>query len=103
MAEGRARRSLLADTRPLRESPAFRRLWIGTMVSYLGSTMTSFALVLQTYDLTHSSVAVGAIGLAFPAAAQMSSPASSEVHTTTRVRSPRNRSRANSSGSPDRA
>jgi hypothetical protein len=33
---------------------------------------------------------------------QMSS-ASSEVHTTTRVRSPRNRSRANSSGSPERA
>jgi hypothetical protein len=31
------------------------------------------------------------------------SPASSEVQTTTRVRSPRNRSRANSSGSPDRA
>jgi hypothetical protein len=30
-------------------------------------------------------------------------PASSEVHTTTRVRSPRNRSRANSNGSPDRA
>src|SRR5208282_3244024 len=30
-------------------------------------------------------------------------PASSEVHTTSRVRSPRNRSRANSSGSPDRA
>jgi len=30
-------------------------------------------------------------------------PASSEVHITTRVRSPRNRSRANSSGSPDRA
>ena len=31
------------------------------------------------------------------------SSASSEVHTTTRVRSPRNRSRANSSGSPERA
>jgi len=31
------------------------------------------------------------------------SPASSEVHITTRVRSPRNKSRANSSGSPDRA
>jgi hypothetical protein len=30
-------------------------------------------------------------------------PASSDVHITTRVRSPRNRSRANSSGSPDRA
>lgn len=64
MAEPRARRSLLADTRPLRESPPFRRLWIGTTVSYLGSAMTGFALVLQTYDLTHSSVAVGAIGLA---------------------------------------
>jgi MFS family permease len=65
MAEPRARRrSLLADTRPLRESPPFRRLWTGTTVSTLGSAMTGFALVLQTYDLTRSSVAVGAIGLA---------------------------------------
>jgi MFS family permease len=64
MAEPRARRRLLADTRPLRESPPFRRLWIGTTASYVGSAMTGFALVLQTYDLTHSSVAVGAIGLA---------------------------------------
>ncbi len=31
------------------------------------------------------------------------SPGSSEVHRTMRVRSPRNRSRANSSGSPERA
>jgi MFS family permease len=58
------RRSLLADLRPLRESPPFRRLWIGTTVSSLGGAMTGFAVVLQTYDLTHSSVAVGAIGLA---------------------------------------
>lgn len=36
-------------------------------------------------------------------AAPHMSPASSEVHMTTRVRSPRNKSRANSSGSPDRA
>jgi len=64
MTQRRARRSLIADTRPLRESPPFRRLWIGTTVSYLGSAMTSFALILQTYDLTHSSVAVGGIGLA---------------------------------------
>jgi MFS family permease len=60
----RRRRSLLADLRPLRESPPFRRLWIGTTVSSLGGAMTGFAVVLQTYDLTHSSVAVGAIGLA---------------------------------------
>jgi MFS family permease len=57
------RRSLLADLRPLRESPPFRRLWIGTSVSSLGGAMTGFAIVLQTYDLTHSSFAVGAIGL----------------------------------------
>ncbi len=57
------RRSLLADLRPLRESPPFRRLWIGTSVSSLGGAMTGFAVILQTYDLTHSSVAVGAIGL----------------------------------------
>jgi MFS family permease len=58
------RRSLLADVRPLRESPAFRRFWIGTSVSSVGGTMTSFAVMLQTYDLTRSSAAVGAIGLA---------------------------------------
>lgn len=62
--QARRRRSLLIDIRPLRESPALRGLWIGTTVSSLGATMTSFAVVLQTYDLTHSSVAVGAIGLA---------------------------------------
>lgn len=38
----RARWSLLADLRPLRESPAFRRLWIGTSVSSVGSAMTGF-------------------------------------------------------------
>jgi MFS family permease len=57
------RRSMLADLRPLRESPPFRRLWIGSSVSSLGGAMTGFALILQTYDLTRSSVAVGAIGL----------------------------------------
>jgi len=63
MGAGGRRRGLLADTRPLRESPAFRRLWAGSTVSALGGAMTSFALALQTYDLTHSSIAVGAIGL----------------------------------------
>ena len=68
MAEQPRRRrsllSLVADLRPLRESPPFRRLLIGSTVSFLGSSMTSFALVLQIYELTHSSIAVGAIGLA---------------------------------------
>jgi MFS family permease len=55
---------LLTDVRPLRESPAFRRFWIGTAVSSIGGTMTGFAVMLQSYNLTHSSAAVGAIGLA---------------------------------------
>ena len=52
------------DIRPLRESPAFRRLWLGSALSSVGSQMTSFAVALQVYTLTHSSAAVGAVGLA---------------------------------------
>lgn len=55
---------LLADIRPLRESPPFRRLWAGSTLSAVGGAMTSFAVVLQVYDLTHSAFAVGALGLA---------------------------------------
>jgi len=58
------RRRLLADITPLRELPAFRRLWAGTTLSSVGSAMTGFAVMLQVYDLTHSSLAVGAIGVA---------------------------------------
>jgi MFS family permease len=58
------RRRLLADLTPLRESPAFRRLWTGTTLSSVGAAMTAFAVMLQVYDLTHSSLAVGAIGVA---------------------------------------
>jgi MFS family permease len=57
-------RRLLADIRPLRETPAYRRLWFGTTLSSLGSAMTNFAVVLQVYLLTHSSAAVGGVGLA---------------------------------------
>ena len=58
------RRRLLADLTPLRESAAFRRLWTGTTLSSIGSAMTSFAVMLQVYDVSHSSFAVGAIGVA---------------------------------------
>ena len=58
------RRRLLADLTPLRESAPFRRLWAGTTLSSVGTALTGFAVVLQVYDLTHSSLAVGAIGLA---------------------------------------
>jgi MFS family permease len=58
------RKRLLADITPLRESPDYRRLWIGSSFSAIGSQMTVFAVALQVYLLTHSSVAVGVVGLA---------------------------------------
>ncbi|GLV13610.1 MFS transporter [Alicyclobacillus hesperidum] len=51
------------DTSPLRESPAFRRLWLGTGISTFGGYMTTFAVTLQLYNLTHSSLAIGLAGL----------------------------------------
>jgi len=55
---------LLTDITPLREHPAFRRLWLGSMLSQAGSAMTNFALILQVYDMTHSTAAVGGLGVA---------------------------------------
>src|SRR5580658_6795327 len=55
---------VLADIRPLRESAAFRRLWAGSTLSAVGGALTMFAVPLQVYDITRSSFAVGAIGVA---------------------------------------
>ncbi|GAA3385183.1 MFS transporter [Cryptosporangium minutisporangium] len=55
---------LLADVRPLQISPEFRRLWFGHAVSTIGTWMTGVAVAVQVYDLTSSSFAVGAVGLA---------------------------------------
>ena len=55
---------LLTDVSPLRSTPQFRRLFLGTVLSVIGSALTSFAVPLQVYDLTHSPFAVGAIGVA---------------------------------------
>ena len=57
-------RRLVADITPLRENPAFRRLWIGTTLSTVGSALTLFAVMLQVFLLTGSSAAVGGVGLA---------------------------------------
>jgi len=56
---------LLPDFRPAREHPAFRRLLAGDLLSALGGSMTSFAVVLQVWDLSRSSLAVGLLGLTF--------------------------------------
>jgi MFS family permease len=55
---------LLADIRPLREFPAYRRLWAGTTLSAVGGALTMFAVPLQVYDITRSPFAVGALGVA---------------------------------------
>ena len=52
------------DVRPLRTSPVFRRLLIGRTVSTLGSFMTMVTVMYQVWDMTHSSVWTGAVGLA---------------------------------------
>jgi len=59
-----AKRRLLIDLAPLRESPPFRRLLAGSTLSAVGGSMTSFAVMLQVYEITHSPFAVGAIGIA---------------------------------------
>ena len=60
-----ARNGVLADLRPLRESPEYRRLWIGSSLSAVGGQMTTFAVALQVWNISRSSAAVGAIGLAY--------------------------------------
>ena len=55
---------LLVDITPLRESAAFRRLMIGAALSGVGGQMTNYAVLLQVYELTRSSLNVGIVELA---------------------------------------
>ena len=52
------------DVTPLRAQPAFRRLFIGGLVTSLGSMVTYVAIPFQVAELTDSFIAVGLIGLA---------------------------------------
>lgn len=54
---------LLADITPLKESPAFRRLWLGSAVSAVGSQLTLVAVSLEVYRLTQDSSYVGLLGI----------------------------------------
>src|SRR5438128_2009950 len=56
-------RRAAVDVTPLRESKPFRRLWLGQAVSFIGSEITFVAVPFQTYQLTHSTLAVGLLGL----------------------------------------
>jgi MFS family permease len=53
----------LVDLSPLRESVPYRTLFWGQLISLLGTQLTIVALPLQVYLITHSSLAVGLIGL----------------------------------------
>ncbi|GAB3836561.1 MFS transporter [Dactylosporangium cerinum] len=53
----------LVDVRPLRETAAFRRLWLGSTASSLGSHFTSFAVVYYLWTQTHNPAIVGLVGL----------------------------------------
>ncbi|MEU8384109.1 MFS transporter [Streptosporangium sp. NPDC048865] len=54
-------RRYAADTRPL-AIPAYRRLWAGQGVSFIGFQLTSVAVSAQIYDITESSFWVGMLG-----------------------------------------
>lgn len=55
---------LLADLTPLRVSRDFRLLFAGEGVSQVGRQLTVVAVPFQVFLLTHSSLAVGMVGLA---------------------------------------
>jgi len=57
-------RQLLADTRPLRDHAAFRRLWLGSTASGFGSNLGAFAVTYYVWERTHNVAVVGLIGLA---------------------------------------
>lgn len=54
---------LLLDLTPLRASRAYRRMWVGTSLSGIGTALTTVAVGLQVYDLTGSTGYVGLVGL----------------------------------------
>ena len=54
---------LRLDPTPLRESPAFRRLWLAQSASFIGSEVGYVALSYQVYALTGSTLYVGLLAL----------------------------------------
>lgn len=57
-------RRLALDVSPLRESVPYRAIWLGQVVSLVGTQMRYVAVPVQVFTLTRSPAAVGLIGLA---------------------------------------
>ncbi|MEU3274732.1 MFS transporter [Saccharomonospora sp. NPDC006951] len=53
--------SIVVDARPLR-IPGFRRLWLSSIVTAVGSQLTAVAVPKQVFDITGSSAYVGLTG-----------------------------------------
>ena len=62
MHDHRVLRSHLPDLTPLRENPAYRRLYAGFTLSNIGSQMAVVAIGLQVYAITGSTASVGLVG-----------------------------------------
>lgn len=60
----RVTRRVFADITPLRRSAPYRWLYCGELVSNIGRQITVVAVPFQIFELTHSSLAVGLVGLA---------------------------------------
>jgi MFS family permease len=56
---------MIMDVTPLRTNQDFRRLWIGQSLSSFGGQLTVYAVMLQAYRMTGSTLAVGGVGLVF--------------------------------------
>lgn len=54
---------MLLDISPLRKHKDYRYLFAGQLISSLGSMITYVALPFQIYELTHSTLAVGIVGI----------------------------------------
>lgn len=57
-------RDHVLDVRPLRSHRAYRDLWAGSAVGGLGFQIANVAVLLQVWELTHSPLWTGTIGLA---------------------------------------
>jgi len=57
-------RRVVADFGPLRACRPFRRLWVASTLSAVGTALGRFALPLQVFLLTHSPFDVGLLGAA---------------------------------------
>jgi MFS family permease len=55
--------SLLIDLTPLRQSRDFRLLWLSQVATGFGRQVVVVAVPFQVYQLTHSSLAVGLLGI----------------------------------------